>query len=514
MKVLIQLRRPRRAFAPLERTWPSLGSLGVSLSAHTALAWSLFTFVSFAPPAVAPRTLRIPDGTEIRLGDHIYYVAKLAMPERSKRPVRSLAPQRDAAKARKPGRAPEKIAPPQTDVLEANAQKVDAPPAPKPTPRTFIPPEIQRHPVAEETLIQPDSPPELRPVSPNLPSFQAWAAHMPKIPMQFIAPGQRRATVAQPQTLAEPGFDVWRSDSTSDQTARLTLPPVRIPVESAPAPQVPQLPEGDPVNIVSVTDHPAPPTETLKIPPGNSVARAQSGQIGQGAAGGGNLTRSDSPGGSSAARLDTASASSSASADSAGSDSTGSPTARGAAAARNGTPTGGPAGAVSPAPRKETIITRPANGHFDAVIVQSSPLDLFPEGRHLLSGRPVYTVYVAVGTAKDWALYYCVPPEKSNDSGGSTGVIQLASATPVKAPWPTRIVRPAVSLPKYQKYALLHAYLTEAGRFRDVRIVSPGVPETDQAILSAISGWEFRPADRDGVPIGVEILLAIPAVGL
>src|SRR5207237_10506158 len=38
------------------------------------------------------------------------------------------------------------------------------------------------------------------------------------------------------------------------------------------------------------------------------------------------------------------------------------------------------------------VIIRPPDGNFDAVVVQSSGLDQFPETKNLLTGRPTYTV--------------------------------------------------------------------------------------------------------------------------
>ena len=51
----------------------------------------------------------------------------------------------------------------------------------------------------------------------------------------------------------------------------------------------------------------------------------------------------------------------------------------------------------------------------------------------MLSGRPVYTVYVPVGTGKGWVLQYCLP--KSEESRAETSkVVQMGTVTPVSAP--------------------------------------------------------------------------------
>jgi len=182
------------------------------------------------------------------------------------------------------------------------------------------------------------------------------------------------------------------------------------------------------------------------------------------------------------------------------------PAANGSTAASNTTATGSAAGRV---------ITRSPTGSFDVVVTQSSSLDQFPEGKGLLTGRPIYSVYVSVDSSKDWTLFFCVPGEKPAPSDAGTRIVDLTeTAPPIRAPYPTRLVRPNVSVPAYYKYVLVHGYITEAGRVDRLRIVRPVTPATDQAILAALSGWEFRGATRNGAQIGVEFLLSIPVGGL
>ena len=147
------------------------------------------------------------------------------------------------------------------------------------------------------------------------------------------------------------------------------------------------------------------------------------------------------------------------------------------------------------------------------MVVQSSSLDQFPEGKGLLTGKPIYTVYVSLGTAKDWAMYFCVPNEKPKPEGAGF-VLQLGPAPPVQAPFPTRIIRPDVAIPAYYRYVLVHGFITEGGRFQDMRIVRSIAPETDRSLISSLVDWEFRAATKDGVKITVEFLLSIPVVGL
>jgi len=146
---------------------------------------------------------------------------------------------------------------------------------------------------------------------------------------------------------------------------------------------------------------------------------------------------------------------------------------------------------------------RPNDGQFDAVVVQNTPIDQFPEGRGLLTGRPIYSVYVSLGTAKDWTLYFCVPGSTPGDS-----------AAAVLAPYPTLLERPGITLPAFFKYVLVQATIDDAGHFQNARVVRSSRPDADKAILAALANWEFRPASREGKKIAVEVLLHVPVDGL
>jgi hypothetical protein len=463
-------------FEERDRRWPSWKSLTLSLCAHLTALGSLWTLSVAASPNVRVRPRPLYEPTEIRIGDRLYYVSRFSPPPE---PAKTSAPRVTPSKV-EIARAPQSPPPPAAPTPEPVAAQSD-----KPAPKIFIPPEFKRDPIAQQILIQPDSPPTLRPEDPALPSFRIWTA-LPKMTKRFVDPGRRKPEPQQAPSLAPPSFDVSRANAPPPkEAALLTLPPIPAPAQPPQAAPVapPPLPPGNPVNIFSVGDRPPPPTDTLVVPAGNIVAPTQG-----------------APQASAAA--------------------SGTP----AAASGNGTGRGEANGAKSDAPASiranpepgtgETVITRPSTGNFDTVAVQSSPLDLFPEGRYVLSGRPVYLVYVAIGAAREWSLYFCLPKGDGQEAAGNGAIIQLTQPTPVRAPYPTRMVRPGVKLPSYQKYLLVHGYVTASGRFRDARVVTAGKPETDQAILASLAGWEFRPADKDGVPVLVEFLLAIPSAGL
>ena len=118
-----------------------------------------------------------------------------------------------------------------------------------------------------------------------------------------------------------------------------------------------------------------------------------------------------------------------------------------------------------------------------------------------------------MGSARDWTLFFCIPNEKP--APNNTPVVQLgAPATPVKAPYATKLMRPDIALPAYERYVLVHGFVTPEGRFEALRVVRSIRPEIDRALLASLAAWEFRPATRDNAPVQVEFLLSIPARGL
>lgn len=508
--------------------WPSVSSLTVSTALHALVVLGL-GMISFQPRPVPKPPPVAEHPTVIRIGDRLYFVTHITA---APRPSEKTAARRELPQPTSPAR-PVKRPVKGIAQLEAAAPDPAAPPAPAPAPKAFIPPNTPKNLISDATLIQPLFPPDLPAVVPQLPSFRVWTAPLqaPKIPKPFVAPGRRNPAPPE-QTQAPPPpptLELIHADPVpSNLKSALVLPPTPpIVLDSRPPQtnlaQTPPSPVGDPVNILSLNDRPVPATDKLVVPPGNLAGRLGD-ETGFGPGG-----TTNAPGNSAAARP----------AESTGGSSSGSgmPNAksegadRGATrgspegAAGNGAAAAGPhpgdvailgaGGRSSPARNAPGygVITRQPNGNFDAVVIQSSSLDQFPESKGLLSGRPIYTVYISVGTAKEWALYFCVPGEKTA-SAAQKNVVELGPATPVQAPYPTRLMRPQVTVPAYYKYVLIHGYVNATGRFERLHVVKPIQPETDDAIVASLSGWEFRAATRDGVKVAVEFLLSIPVSGL
>lgn len=151
-------------------------------------------------------------------------------------------------------------------------------------------------------------------------------------------------------------------------------------------------------------------------------------------------------------------------------------------------------------------VVHPENGTFAFVIVQAS--DMFPESAGLLKGNPIQTVYLKIGTPKDWILQYCVNGEGLQTAGS---VVQLGNPAPVKAPYPRITVAPPAGVLPSGRTIILHGFLTKAGQFRAMRAVRTEDKEAEIELQQYLQHWEFRPAVRDLQPVEVELVLLIPS---
>lgn len=512
---------------------PSWINVGFSLVFHVLVTVFLVT-VRFpaSPPRPRPAE-KLPD-TELRIGDKLYYVSRLAVPDRqpapAARPGGLRAPARRVRRASTGGPG---AGGPSTPVPPAEVATAPAPPAP----RSFTPPEVKRDSLLDQTLIQPASPPKLQAPEVDLPTFRAWTAQIPKIPKPFVAPGQEAKPLpdAQP-VLTPPTLNLTSAKplpASTNPALVLALPPPLLDAPQMPSNAAVLTAQGDPADIISITRNPVLPATTLVVPAGN-IAGIVGKDAGPGVPGGargvaGAGSSPNSTGGSAKAGTNAAAGAAIAGSGTAakGSGDAGSGTSRGPGAGTGaggagikGTGLagagpgsgGGGTGGAGAGPRN-VIITRPASGTFDAVVVQSSPLDILPGRKDLLSGRPIFTVYLAVGTAREWTLYFCVP-EADHPRNTPSPVVTLTPVAPVAAPYPLRMVRPLVALPEYEKFLLVHGFVSAEGRVQRLKVVDPGSTTVDEAILSSVIDWQFRPATKDGQPILVEFLLAIPRAGL
>jgi len=420
----------------------------------------------------------------------------------------------------------------------------------------------------DQTLLQPHFPPDLPVLSEiTLPELFFWAplpvAPALRVRKPFVTPGSAEPFAQPPRLDAPPQLTApnWETSPLGVQIAAaqegrpdsLLPPSISLPIQmpdfERPMPETYVSVDrsvGDPLSVLALNWRLRPLREELLVPPGNQLAE----MFGPGAGGesGSGTQRANSSGRdargahwteSAAARAGASAEPSGRPAEAAmavprartaqtsapGEDRSGaaahsSPSNAGARAvstdaARETLPPAAPnmdtqasAARTGPAPPGTVRIEHPPGGVFDVVVVQPAPMDGFAESTGALSGRPVYSVFLNVGAAKQWILQYCIPGEDQT-SVVSGGVVRLGNPAPVSAPYPRLTYLPALR-PRPGSYMMVHGFLDAAGRFEQLEVLRAADREEAQSVLPVLERWEFRPATREGRPIRVEILLAIP----
>jgi hypothetical protein len=151
-----------------------------------------------------------------------------------------------------------------------------------------------------------------------------------------------------------------------------------------------------------------------------------------------------------------------------------------------------------------THLTLPRDGQFGVVVVGSSVAEEYPEVVEIWHGRLVYTVYLHVGTGKNWIMQYSVPANEEATAGGAV--------TKPEAPWPYDILRPHLAESDYTADAVMvHGFVNLAGRFERLGLVFPSGFAQAKFLVDSLMQWKFRPAKQGTRLAMVEVLLIIPA---
>lgn len=384
----------------------------------------------------------------------------------------------------------------------------------------------------KQILIQPDLPPNLAVKTKMVvPELLSW--HLPTPPKPKPLPAPQRQV---PAKLIQPVTPVIPAPPLSVPVATSTrlLDGVAAAKLSSPAPVI-AVPEQ--LNVISIPEVPVPQAQVVVLPPGNQGAESTAVRDGTDAGQGTNGTAALSRAGSQAGAGASAGAGAKAGSKS-GSGSGGADDARGSGApagvagigkgvgdsggemgggkngnsiglggGTSGTSGGAEAGTAgvstgSPLPAGTTRIDKPRDGKYNVVVMGLS--SSYPEAAGILSGKPVYTVYVHAGGRKEWILQYCLP------KNAEPAARVRGSAMPVEAPYPFLMYHPILTLANDPDYVMVHGFISAAGKFEHLTAVGEIDPASGAKLVAALDQWQFRPASRDGEPSAVEILLIIP----
>ncbi len=148
------------------------------------------------------------------------------------------------------------------------------------------------------------------------------------------------------------------------------------------------------------------------------------------------------------------------------------------------------------------------------IILVSNTRSEIPEANGVLTGTPVYTVYIDVPDApRKWVLQYCLPSKPQTAQVVQAGVIRIRSVVRVDPPHalqtqPLRLELPAGATPPPR--VVVYAKVTEEGNLEDFRVIRGADPETDQMVLANLQSWDFHPAFQRGEPVSVEAVFGVP----
>jgi hypothetical protein len=421
-------------------------------------------------------------------------------------------------------------------------------------PRRLELPPSQQPALNAPLILQPDF--QLQPKAPpvELPPMAFWARKAPELvkppsPTDVVVPGRTEAPSPAPKLAAQPVLEVPNREpavadvnvsmpQNSKQTpAALPVPnsatmPVRLRDASESQAASFERFAGQPVNVMSLASERS-DIRNVTIPKGlQNIPRAAAGEnpgtsgegyrapdlapengptSGNRAAGAAGTNR----GGPIAATSQTSSApiTRQTTAPVSGSGSGDSPPVRNSSSGAEEHPVAVPAGspevlARGGAPPGVTRIDHPVDGSFDVVVTQSASRDDLSELGGILSGNPVYSVYLRVGDQKEWLLEYCVPARRNVQPNPYQ--IDVDDAGSITPPYPISTVIPnSVLVQPITRHIVLHGVLTAAGNLQSVKAADSSSPLMSE-ILALLSQWQFRPALRNRRPIDVEVLLVIP----
>lgn len=158
----------------------------------------------------------------------------------------------------------------------------------------------------------------------------------------------------------------------------------------------------------------------------------------------------------------------------------------------------------------------PVPRKLHGIIMISNETTTIPEAEDLLTGNPVYTVYVQVpGFAKKWVLQVCVPGPGAGNVIRDGGVLRVLPRKSLDPPYaltklPVDLSFDVADPRQIPPRLVIFARVDKEGELRDLRVVTGVDPSTDDRVLARLQEWDFHPAYRDGAPVAVEAVFGIP----
>lgn len=151
------------------------------------------------------------------------------------------------------------------------------------------------------------------------------------------------------------------------------------------------------------------------------------------------------------------------------------------------------------------------------IILISNARSALPEAMGVLTGNPIYTVYLNVPAApRKWVLQYCLPGSVSRKLDVSSGVVRVRPRKKLDPPFPLQKDPLHLGLNgkavngNVPERVVVYATVNAQGELNNLRMIRGADPKTDQTILANLRSGEFLPAFEAGEPVLVEALFGIP----
>ena len=128
----------------------------------------------------------------------------------------------------------------------------------------------------------------------------------------------------------------------------------------------------------------------------------------------------------------------------------------------------------------------------------------------VFSGQRIFTVYVPMKRSPEeedptWTLQYGLV---SDSAGGASVNQQVQAPSPVMREWPQI---PAELQKKYSsRQVVIFAIVDKEGKVSQIAVKRTPDPRVSTPIARALAKWTFRPAQVNGQPTAVKILIGIP----
>jgi hypothetical protein len=388
---------------------------------------------------------------------------------------------------------------------------------------------------SHQTILQTNSPPELRiKTDLKLPNMVLAKPSVPKAPLQFNAKNVRPVQPAERHSSdSAPALAV--SDTVNPVTGLLTSsrsnPRLAVPIGAARAPLMPS-PHGEMLGdatapqieanggtgegLLILGTNPQGSAETVALPKGNRFGEFS-------IAPGGNGT--GSPGGHEVGELHGAGTGGEGSGGNGSSGigrgahgGGGSAGSQGTLSMRGVEGVDGRLGDPGPDPIANMVYALPSSIgiRHNALVVSAGPMG--GGGLDVYGALPcgkIYTIFL-ITSGKKWSLQYCQksePLRQSANAAQSPTVHTDLPITPPEAEEKFDFTRLPLPPEKAHKMIVLRGEIGEDGKVAKVEIYRGLSPEMDAAARRAFSQWKFKPAMRSGEPVSVQILLGIPAEG-